>query len=138
MTIDVRADGEVIILLAVHPDAIIVAIVDSRLEKGRHIALVGGVALVVLANAPPLLALVYAGFTRLPEIGVAADGVMAGDIALDGEGIAVHQGHVTIRSPSAREETFEFGAAGARVSFRADVHGAAGGVAMRYADLAAG
>lgn len=138
MTLDVRADREVIILFAVNPDAIIVAIVYPRLEKGRHVALVGCVALVVLTDAPPRLALVHARPTRLPEVGIAADGVMAWDVALDGEGVAVHKGHVAVRSPRTWEETFEFGAAGAWIGFRADVHAAAGGVAVGYADLAAG
>ncbi len=137
MTLDVRGDRKVIILFAINPDAIIVTVVDRRLEKGRHVALVGRVALVVLADAATLKALVHALLPRLPEVGVAADRVVPRDVALDGEGVAVHEGHVAVCGPRAWEETFELGAARAWVGFGADVHGAAGGVAVGHADLAA-
>ena len=61
----------------------------------------------------------------MPQVRGAADVLVAREVALDGEGVAVYEGQVAIRSALGGERAFEFGVAALGAVFGADEHGAA-------------
>ena len=136
MTLDIGADVEKVVLAALPPDTVVVFILDALAEEGSDVALLGGAGtLVVLADAAAQEALVIALLALLPEVLAATDLVAALDLARDGQGVAVYERNVAVPFARARDETFEFGVAGARVGFGADEHGAAGVIVVGHADL---
>ncbi|MCJ1455706.1 hypothetical protein MMC28_006062 [Mycoblastus sanguinarius] len=136
MAVDVRTDREKDILAAIRPDAIVITIDQTLLEESGHIALRRRIALVIQADGLALVLAVHARLARRPQIGGAADGRVALDLALEGHGVAVDEGDVAVGGSRGGEVALELGVAAARVLFRANEHGAAGVVVGREAHFA--
>ena len=128
---------EIVVLAAVDPDAILVAVFDGGLEEGGDVALRGIVAVLVEADALALIRGVGAADAVGPEVNAAADG-LATSSAGDGQRVAVDERHVAIGRTRGGKVALHLGAAGARAGIGADEQGAAGRVAGRHAHLAVG
>ena len=125
MTFHIPSDREINIPLARMPNAITIPIALPLHEKRRHIAELRRIPLCIDADTLILPPVRHTLLPRLPQIFRPADALVVGEIAADGEGVAVHEGEIAVRSSLAVERAFEFGVAPLRIGFGADEHGAA-------------
>ena len=136
MAADIGRHVEEIVLAALPPDTVLVAVLDTLLEELGDLALGGGAAAPgVLADALAEQTLVVAFLARLPQVGGPADGRRVFDLAGHAQGVAVDQGDVAVGCARAGEVAFQLGVARRRVRGGADEHGAPCVVVMRHADL---
>ena len=134
---DGRRDREVVVLRAVLPDTVVVSVLDTLLEKFRHVFLRRRVALVILTNALSLFGSVITFLARFEKVSSTANGLTS-SFTRDREGVAVDKGHVAVCSSGARKETFQLSIAALGVGLGAYEHGTAGPIIWRHTDLATG
>ena len=127
MTRHTTRNGEIVILPTIHPNTILIPIIDRGLEELRDIALRALVGVIILTNSLANVARIGTG-ALVPEVDGAADRLARRGTG-HGQRVAVDERHVAVGGAGGGEETFELGAAGARVGVWADEHGAARAVA---------
>lgn len=136
MALNVLADRKIVILSTLPPNTIEIPILDTLVkERSDVFQRMWLRAKIVLANPTTQEALVLALLAGMPQIFPASDFVSALDFTCNGEGVAVDKGNVTVSFSGAGDETFEFGVARPRVSFRSNIHGAAGIIVVGHADF---
>ena len=81
MALDALIDIEEVVLTAVLPDAVLVAIVDGVLEEATDSAFAGRIAQIVLADTSPIHATIVAASAGLPEVLITTEGDTRGGAA---------------------------------------------------------
>ena len=94
MTSDICVEWKLIVLTAIDPGAVLLAIVDGNLEEVGHIGLKWCVALIVPANAL-VCDQIVARIPLIPEVGAAAH-VYASRGAVYGKRVPIYERDVTV------------------------------------------
>ncbi len=109
-----------------HPDATVVAAMDTRWKNGMS---AGRVALILLEDVLVSLAIVYSGSTRLPHVNIASGSRFASHAALDGKRDTVDERYIAVRVAGTRED---------RVRVRVNIHSSTYFIIIiRHTDLGA-
>jgi len=107
MKITIRPHTAVIIPRTITPHTIEIPTHQPLLEERRDIFLMRRITLIIHTDIPADLRFILAGFTGVPQILAAARFVVVGNIAFDGQGVAVHEQEVAVAFARVREKAFE-------------------------------
>ena len=122
MTSNILRHRKEIILLAIDPDTIIIPIHHALLEERRHIVLIRRIPLIILADTPGKLRAICTALASLEQICASACVVLASDLALHGQRVAVYEGDVAVAFSLFGEKAFELCVAADWSVFSADEH----------------